>query len=157
MTRKNKHDSSFRQKARGPASMEEELLTIRAGAIAGQIGALIRDMPEVDSSSGSAQAEAAKKAHDKKTVKSVRAIMKDSTVIVNIHMNIDFGKSIPEITRRIQSEVKTFLHHEYPDYALTAVNVWVDGVRFNQDAVRYREEALKTINFFGGPFGCEKA
>ena len=149
MTRQDSGGGATRQGKHEPADTEEELQKIKAGTIAGQIGALIRDIPDVGQSSGLPQAEvntkANKKASKKKPVKSVRVIIKETAVTVNIHIIIDFGKSIPEITRRIQNEVKALLQREYADYLLTAVNVWVDGVRFNQDAVRYREEAIKAL------------
>ena len=129
---------------------EEEKQKKTAERVAWQISALIQRMPGVDVLSGKTGAGREKADSEKKAAKGVRVTFKDSSVLANIHVFVDFGKSIPEIARHIQNEAKTLLQSAFPDRQLAAVHIWVDGVRFDRDSVRYREEAIASLEEDGG-------
>ena len=61
-----------------------------------------------------------------------RVAIRNRTVIVNIHVVVDFGKPIPALAREIQKKAKDLCNRHYPDFRLSAVNVWVDGVHFDR-------------------------
>ncbi|MDR0469270.1 MAG: Asp23/Gls24 family envelope stress response protein [Peptococcaceae bacterium] len=81
----------------------------------------------------------------KQPASGVRISIKDEAALVDIHIVVGFGKSIPEIARQIQNEVTISFHREFSDYHLTAVNVWVDGIRFNDESFEYREQAVEAL------------
>jgi len=89
---------------------------------------------------------ASKKKKVKKPSKGVRVTIKDNVVLVHIHIIVSFGKSITEIAHHIQNEAKALLEREFPEYALSAVNIWVDGVRFDDASVAYRSEAIQSLS-----------
>ena len=81
-----------------------------------------------------------------KQSKGVRAVIKETAIDVDIYFIAEFGRPIPEIAHRIQREVKTYINTEYPDYRLSSVNLRVEGIRFNQDSVLYRNEAIASLD-----------
>ena len=87
--------------------------------------------------------------------KGVRVLIKDDSIQVNIRFIADFGKPIPEIARLIQNQAKDIVANEFKDYRLTSVNVWVEGIRFNQDSSLYRTAAVSSLStslaYHGGP------
>jgi len=114
-------------------------------AIADRIAAIVYATPGVAGlSAGSRETERLASA-DKQRHKEIRVGFKDLAVQINIHLNVIFGKPIPEIVRLIQRKAKAMFDREFPEYDLTAVNVRVDGVRFDQHAMRYREQAVLSL------------
>jgi len=79
----------------------------------------------------------------KQPASGIRVSIKDEVVLVNIHIVVCFGKSIPEIARQIQNVATVYFQREIPDYRLSAVNVWVDGIRFNEDSYKYRKQTVE--------------
>ena len=66
-----------------------------------------------------------------KQSKSVRVVIKNDALSINMNIIVIFGKPIPEIARLIQDETKKQVNAKYPHLTLAAVNVWVDGVSYN--------------------------
>jgi len=127
------------------AGKEDEKHKKIAERVAWQISVMIQYMPGVDALSGKTGARREKANQEKKAARGVRVVCKDDSVLANIHIVVDFGKSIPEIARHIQNEAKILLQSAFPDCNLAAVHIWVDGVRFDHDSVRYREEAIASL------------
>ena len=86
---------------------------------------------------------------ENKTVKGVRVVIKDTSVRVNVHIAVVFGKTIPEIARQIQKETSRLFDQVFPDYQLKSINVYVDSIVFNQDSVLYRKQAIESLNEAG--------
>lgn len=127
------------------AVKEEEQQKIKAELIGGKIGALVLQTAGVAKLSGSAIAGLSEKVGVKKPAKGIRVVLKDDTVLVDIHIVAVFGRSIPEIARFIQKETKSLFNEEFPSYHLTAVNVWIDGLSFNEEAIKYRDQAIALL------------
>ena len=70
------------------------------------------------------------KAKNAKQYKSVRVVIKNDILSINMRIIASFGKPIPEIARRLQNEAKDRVREEFPHLTLAAVNVWIDGVSF---------------------------
>ena len=128
-----------------PADREEEQRKKVAAVIAEKMSVLALGAPGVDRLSRRAVADPGRKKKMRKPAKGVRVSIKDEAIRMNIHIVVDFGKSIPDIARKIQNEAKSLIQREYPDYTLSAVNVWVDGVRFDAASMAYRREAIDTL------------
>ena len=132
--------------AAAPIDREEEQRRKIAALIAEKMSVLALGAPGVDRLSRRAVADPGKKKKMRKPAKGVRVSIKDDIIRMNIHIVVDFGKSIPDIARKIQNEAKLLIQREFSDYTLSAVNVWVDGVRFDTESVAYRKDAIDTLS-----------
>jgi uncharacterized alkaline shock family protein YloU len=113
------------------------------GHIAKQIAGTIRDL--VLGTDGVDRLYGWSVAGAKQPASGVRVSIKDEDVLVNVHIVVCFGKSIPEIARQIQMEATVAFHREFPGHHLAAVNVWVDGIRFDDGSNEYRKQAVDAI------------
>ncbi|MCL2165986.1 MAG: Asp23/Gls24 family envelope stress response protein [Clostridiales bacterium] len=126
-------------------SIAEEQQKKAASVIAESIHQMVLNTPGVEKLSRRAVTGLNRKKTEKKTSKGVRVTIRNNSLLLNIHIVIRFGKSIPELARQIQKDAKEFLLRSYPDLQLSAVNVWVDSVRFDQESFLYRKKAIDTL------------
>ena|GEM_PF-3178584 len=123
-------------------SIAEEQQKRAASVIAQSIHQLVLDTPGVEKLSRRAASGLNRKKTEKTTSKGVRVTIRNTAILLNIHIVIRFGQSIPEVARQIQNNAKEFILRSYPDLQLSAVNVWVDSVRFDQESYLYRKKAI---------------
>ena len=121
-----------------------------AKKIAGRISSLVLGTAGVDRLSGWSLTGSGRKKGPRQPVNGVRIIVKDDKVRADVHIVVSFGKSIPEIARRIQKDAKELIELEFPELSLAAVNVQVDGVRFDPDSAEYRKRSVGTLEELRG-------
>ena len=122
-----------------PGKEDQQRLTTKA--IGERISGLVLRTEGVDRLSGWTLT-GGKKADGRQPASGIRITMKEDKVRVDVHIVAVFGLAIPEIARRIQKDTKELFEREFPKYVLSAVNVRVDGVRFDQNSAEYREQSL---------------
>ncbi len=107
---------------------------IAADMIAKIVIALVLDTPGVARLTGSRRSRREDdegRAKSAKFSKSVRIVIKNDILSINMRIITAFGRPIPEIARKIQNDTKSRVEKEFPYLNLAAVNVWVDGVSFD--------------------------
>jgi uncharacterized alkaline shock family protein YloU len=130
-------------------SEQEKRQKNTAYAVALALSDLLRDTSGVYRISGSGKQNADKKNRQDKPAKGVRVSWKDNALLVNLHVAVAFGAPLPEIARQIQNEAKELILRRFPGHSLSAVNISVSSVRFDQESLRYREEAVAATQIGG--------
>ena len=129
-----------------PVDREEEQRKKVAAILTERIGVLILATPGVVRLSRSVMSGMSNKNKTRKPAKGIRITIKDNAIRVNIHIVVRFGESIPVIARQIQNEAKILIQRDFPDFDLSGINIRVDGVRFDEVSVSYRNEAIRLLS-----------
>ena len=116
-----------------------------ANGIALALSDLVMRTPGVYSISGRAKQDPEKESKSKKPAKGIRVSIRDTGILVNIHVAVHFGSPIPEIARLIQHDARDLILRDFPEYQLSAVNISVNSVRFDQESFKYREESVNAL------------
>lgn len=61
--------------------------------------------------------------------KGVKVQITDNTVYVDVHVNVKYGASIPEVASKVQANVKQSIE-TMTGLSVEVVNVYVDGIHF---------------------------
>ena len=96
------------------------------------LSALVLDTFGVYRLTGGASVEPGKRPGARSPKRGIRVVFRDNAIQVDIRIVVYFGIPIPEIARRIQKDTKEFFDRVCPQDHVSAVNVWVDGVRSPQ-------------------------
>ena len=104
----------------GEVHIADEVVTIIAGLAATEVEG-------VASMAGNITNELVSKLGMKSLARGVRVIIEDNRVVVDLNLNIEYGKNILETSRAVQERVKTSIENmtgmEVPE-----VNVYIAGV-----------------------------
>ena len=113
--------------------------------LAGRIGNLVMRIPGVAHLSVGAIADLGKFVGVNSPAWGIKLGVKDDAATVDIHVVVEFGRPIPEITRQIQRAVTRMLGEE-ERCKVESVNVFVQGVAFGEEAETYRKQAIALLN-----------
>jgi len=125
MAKEEKNSYVLQDGKTGDVQIANDVIAVIAGIAATEVDG-------VDSMAGNISNELVSKLGVKNLSKGVTILCQDGSVVVDLSLNIKYGYSVADVTRKVQERVKTMIEN-MTGLHVTDVNIKVAGVAIGKD------------------------